>query len=343
MLTMEPTAPTRYTAGDEANRIFNEHRRSIEDYTEVTELEREFPTLARHLGAQALYLVTAADNEAGTFKARGAMVGVEMAARQGAKAMYGFSAGNHARGLVVAARAADMELRIGVPTTAPPAKSEQGLRELWDSPKLHVYQVGDTLEQTRDWMTAQPGFGKLVHPFDDPDVIAGQGTIADSVLDSAIGDDIRHIVLPIGGGGLAAGMVNRLNERGRHDVTVHAIEGSGNDSASRSLRRHEITDATGPNKRYGGAAVKRMGQLAFQTLGMAPNFRVHSVSDEAVTAVTELYAQDRADYLRESTPHYEPTTLVAVAGLARVARLHPGEPTAVVGTGYNDSLWVQAT
>lgn len=341
MLTMEPESPPRLPLGEKAQHTVNKWRMEIEDDSRTEELEREFPSLACHLGRSGLYLANAAANRAGTFKMFGATVGMQHLKDINAPSVYAFSAGNHARALVVAARLAEMELHIGVPTTAPPAKSEQGLRELWDDPRLHVHVVGNTLEETKEWMGTQPGFGELLHPFDDPYVIAGQGTVADMILDADIGADVKHVVLPIGGGGLAAGVVQRLNERGRHDITVHAMEGPGNDSASRSLAAGEIVDATGPNKRYGGAAVLRMGELAFATLNAAPNFKIHPVSNEAVATVTETYAQDREDLWRRDTPHFEPTTLVAVAGLAHVARTHPGEPAVVVGTGYNDALWPQ--
>ena len=100
-----------------------------------------------------------------------------------------------------------------------------------------------------------------------------------------------------------------------------------------------VVDAEAPNARYGGSAVRRIGDYTLSVCRDADNLRTLTVSDDEVDMLTESYEQDRYDLWRQDTPNFEPTTLVAVAALKQLVAKHPGEPMVVIGTGYNDSLW----
>jgi threonine dehydratase len=134
-------------------------------------------------------------------------------------------------------------------------------------------------------------------------------------------------------------MRQRLDEQGRQDVALHGIEPAGSNSASLSLLADEITQADQPNRRYGGSAVRKIGNQTFAICRHQENIALWQVSEDEVDEVTELYERDRADLWRQDTPNYEPTTLVAVAGLKKVALAYPDEHIIVLGTGHNDTLW----
>jgi len=323
-------------SGDEAYKIIDAHRHDVADEFSVETLDNEFPTFARHLGHDCIFLARLDDNEAGTFKWRGAMTGAEALLRDGAEALVVPSAGNHARGGILAAKALDLYITTIVPESAPPAKKE-GQRQLLDSSQLAVKVFGNSFNESLRFALEHPELGSLLHPFDDPNVIRGQGTAVDDILDAL--PNVKHIVAPVGGAGLLAGVRQRLDEHGKTDVIVHAIEAEGSNSLSLSLLADEVTPADKPNGKYGGSAVQKIGAYTFDICRNHPGIAVWHVRDEEVEKVIEQYEQDRHDLWRENTPNYEPTTLVAVAGLKKVAAEHLNEPIVVLGTGHNDALW----
>lgn len=323
--------------GDEALKIIDSHRWEIDDHFRVDELGDEFPRFAQRLGAQGLYLARAGDNEARTFKVRGALVAAERLAQQGVTAVRVPSAGNHLRGAVVAARVNDIDINGIVPKTAPPSKRE-GAQELWPSARFQLHVVGDTFNEALEWTMAHPELGELLPPFDDPNIIAGQGTVVDDILASY--PDTTDLVAPVGGAGLVSGILQRLDELGREEVRVHAVEAEGSNSLSLSLQNNQLTTVEAPNPRYGGSAVKRIGEHTFRLCQLYQDrLNVFTIPDTQVEAVIDEYDQDRRDLLRESTPNYEPTTLVAIAGLEEVLRQGAGGTVVAVGTGHNDSLY----
>lgn len=326
--------------GSDAYRVFNDNRDRLGDRFSVESLEIEFPyfadQLVREFGARGVLLARADDNEAGTFKTRGAYVGAHYLKEQGANKMRLFSAGNFASGAAVAGRLLEMETNIGVPVTAPYEKRE-GLYRFWNSPLLRVYPVGETLEATGAWIAEHPELGESLHPFNQDPVIDGAGTIADDILAAEPG--VNHVVVPVGGAGLLSGLLRRFDTLGRDDVTIHGVEAVGSNSLSQSLLAGLVTEAEAPNKRYGGSCVKEVGDLALSLcLSAGPRLNLLTVSDDEVEELTGLYQQSRRDLWRNDLPAYEPTTLVAVAGLRQVARQYPKDTIVVVGTGHNAPL-----
>lgn len=323
-------------SGGEAYKIVDAHRDAVDEHFSIEQLGEEFPTFTRYLGHSGVYLARLDDNKAGTFKWRGAMVGTEALARDGVEALVVPSAGNHARGAILAAKSLGLYVTAIVPESAPPAKKED-LRQLLDSSQLDVKAIGASFDESLAFALNHPELGVLLHPYDNSNLIRGQGTSTDDILDAL--PEVKHIVLPVGGGGLLAGMRQRFDEQGRQDVVLHGIEPVGSNSASLSLLADEITPADRPNKRYGGSAVRNMGSRTFEICRHQENIALWQVNEDEVDEVTESYEQDRADLWRQDTPNYEPTTLVAIAGLKKVALACPDEHIVVLGTGHNDTLW----
>lgn len=336
MTTLLERSFTTDTSGDEAIEIIDTYRGWAEDYTRVEALDVEFPYYAAHLGTRGVSLAVLSDNVCGAFKWRGALVKAMKLKEQGVDNVVSPSAGNHARGSVLAAKALDMSITVAVPTSAPYVKRE-GIRDLWDSSSLTLRVVGKTFDDSLAWAIAQEA--AMLHPFDDHDVMTGQGTVVDDML--RMHPDTQHLVMPIGGGGLAGGVAKRLIELGRDDISLHLAEAHGSNSPSRSLENGRATAIGQPNPRYGGAAVKCIGQLAYQHLRRYPRTFTLDVPDVDVDEVTGLYIDGRRDLLRDDTPNLEPTSLLAVAALKQLRHLK-GE-TVVLGTGQNDSLYPLAT
>lgn len=317
-------------SGESALATVNQYRERAHDNTTVEALSSEFPDFANAIGLYATWLLRADQNESGTFKWRGAIVGATTLAGQGANHLIVPSAGNHARGAVCAARELDLPITVVVPESAPAKKCEL-INELWDDPRLTVRPVGDTFNDSLNWALKQTN-GELLHPFGEF-VIPGQGTVVDDIL--AQQPSVKTIVTPVGGGGLATGILRRLTELDRSDITVIGAEAEGSNSLSKSLALGRLTPADAPNLRYGGSAVLTTGQSTLDACRDNKAFRLLPVPDTDVRQLIEQYQRQRAIHKIEHLPNLEPTTLVAVAALKQ--QVHRGE-TVVVATGRNDSL-----
>lgn len=318
--------------------IIDTYRDTLADRTTVSPLDMEFPYLDIEESA-SLYLVEAADNLAGTFKWRGALVGASALQEAGYERLVVPSAGNHARGSVLAAKALGMSIDVVVPTSSPRPKRE-GLRELWPVWHNKVHVEGATFDESLLYAQelVHSHGGALLHPYDDEHVIRGQGTLVDDLLHEK--EDVKHIVTPVGGGGLLAGVLNRLQELGREDIRVTGVQAPGSNSMSRSLSEYTLTQAEAPNQAYGGSAVQFVGHRALRSAMMYSNLDIVTADESDIIYVTETYRQSRQDLMRTDdrfVPAFEPTSLVAVAGLYKAVRT-PNETTVVIGTGHNAPL-----
>ena len=165
--------------------------------------------------------------ETGAYKVRGALNAILCQLERGdERPVVAASAGNHGAGVAWAARHVGLKAVIVVPVGAPRVKIET-IRSLG----AQVVSHGDTFEQSLMWAQAcasSRGW-RFLHAFDDPDVIAGQGTIALELLD--LRPDV--VAVPIGGGGLAAGMSIVLREAG---VRLVGVQVAGVDAMASHLR-----------------------------------------------------------------------------------------------------------
>ena len=337
MATSETLALSDYMHGDEAIKIFNSYRDhpEIDDHTRIESIDVEFPWLAPHIGSRGLYLARFGENTAGTFKIRGMAVGME-SVLETHDAVGTYSAGNAGRSVAIMGKVHDVPTRIVVPTTAPEPKRE-GIRQLWPGGLLVVEERGATFDEARQWALDNPnGYGELP-PYDHPDVIAGQGTMLDDIVEQV--GEVDHVVMTSGGAGGVAGMVKRSHELGLN-TTFHVVEAEGSNSLSKSMLAGEVVAADAPNQRYGGSAVREVGR---HTLAVCQSFanrlQFHTAPDSEVADFIDRYAQHRHDNELDSVAAYEPTSLVPMAKLAQIALMHPDESLVALGTGHNDSLY----
>ncbi len=165
----------------------------------------------------------------GSFKARGAFTCIgRLSAAERRRGVVTVSAGNHAAAVAWAARAAGVPATVIMPRTAPKPKLDAcrsfGARVLLES---DVFRALERCMALRD----EEGLA-LVHPFDDPGILAGAGTVAVELLEDH--PDLGAVVVPVGGGGLIAGIA-RVLAAAAPQVAVHGVEPEGADAMARSL------------------------------------------------------------------------------------------------------------
>ena len=173
----------------------------------------------------------------GSFKFRGAWNAIQALGERAAKGVVACSSGNHAQGVAEAARLAGVRSVIVMPEDAPALKRRR--TEAFGG-KLVLY---DRVSQDRDAIARKISEAEglaFVHPFNDPFVIAGQGTVGLEIAQDleAIGDPPDVVLVPCSGGGLAAGVALALTER-FHQTQVYSAEPAGFDDLARSLKEGE--------------------------------------------------------------------------------------------------------
>jgi len=171
------------------------------------------------------------------------------------------SAGNHAQGVAYSCMELGIQGIIYMPSTTPKQKVKQV--ELFGKSKVTIVLTGDTFDDA--YGEAQI-FGKannltFIHPFDDPLIIAGQGTVALEILETAK-EPIDYLFVPIGGGGLAAGVCTVFKALSPNTKII-GIEPEGAPSMLTSINNGVITTLDNIDKFVDGAAVKRVGDLTF--------------------------------------------------------------------------------
>ena len=193
------------------------------------------------LAGRRLYFKCENLQTVGAFKIRGALNAVlRLPAARAARGVVTHSSGNFAQALALAARRSGIAARIVMPSNAPAVKRAAvegyGGRVVLCEPTLEARAAAASriVEETG---------AALLHPFDDPDVIAGQGTLALEVLEQVDAPDA--IVAPIGGGGLVGGIAVAVKAL-RPAVAVIAAEPAGADDAARSKAAGRLIPQTGP-------------------------------------------------------------------------------------------------
>ncbi len=253
-----------------------------------------------------------------SFKQRGAYNRMaQLDEEQRARGVIAASAGNHAQGVAMSAQELDMQATIVMSKTTASSKVE-AVRS-WGA---HVVLHGDDFDEAyRHSLELQEESGATyIHPFDDPEVIAGQGVIALEILEQ--NPDVTHIFVPVGGGGLLAGIVNYVTTV-RPDVTVVGVEPKASNAMCRSLAADERVVLDNVGIFADGVAVKQVGKRTYEAAKQA----------DAVIAVSEdELCQALASFVQEKKSSLETAGALGIAGLLQYAQTHgmPKDSTAAV-------------
>jgi threonine dehydratase len=243
-----------------------------------------------------------------SFKIRGAYNKIaQLSAISAQRGVICASAGNHAQGVALAARTRGIPAVIVMPLTTPEIKV-QAVADLGGEIILH----GDDYDQAYEHATEiarQRGL-VFVHPFDDPDVIAGQGTIAMEILRQRHGDQIDAIFVPIGGGGLIAGIgayVKSLYPR----IKVIGVEPEDSAGMYESLRAGKRVTLEHVGLFADGVAVRRVGEETFRL--------AREYVDEIILVTTDQICAAIQDIFQDTRSIAEPAGALAVAGIKKYA------------------------
>ena len=267
-----------------------------------TPLVEESPLSAR-FGGLVLSKLENIQNS-GSFKIRGAANKVLSLDPSSVPGVVAASAGNHARGVARAARAASIPATLVMPRWAPVAKSAAARLE--GGGTARVLPFGESFDEASRHareIAAREGL-VLVPPFDDPLVIAGQGTLGLEILEG--GGTPGSIYLPVGGGGLLAGIGAAVKEN-HPEVELVAVQAEGASSLVPSLAQGRPVECPGPRTIADGIAVKSMSERTFEAAARWVDEAV-VVDDEEIAAAI-LYALE------------EMKTVLEGAGAAALAAL----------------------
>jgi threonine dehydratase len=200
------------------------------------------------------------------------------------------SAGNHAQGVAYSCMVLGIQGTIYMPSTTPKQKIRQV--ELFGKSKVKIVLAGDTFDDAYQEAVI---YGKannmtFIHPFDDPMVIAGQGTVALEVLADAE-EPIDYLFVPIGGGGLAAGVCTVFKELSPNTIII-GVEPEGAPSMKTSIEKGVVTTLDHIDKFVDGAAVKRAGDLNFEICKDVLNQVITIPEGKVCTTILSLYNEE---------------------------------------------------
>lgn len=224
----------------------------------------------------------------GSFKVRGACYKIACLTEQEKKhGVIACSAGNHAQGVALGASCNGIKSIICLPDGAPISKVEA--TRGYGAEICLVPGVYDDAYQQALSLRGQHGY-TFIHPFDDENVIAGQGTIGLELLEQL--PDVQVVIVPIGGGGLASGVafaIKQLNPK----VEVWGVQAAGAPSMYQSMVDHQILRLSNVSTIADGIAVKQPGQITYDTCQKYLDGIVTVTEDEICAAILALIEQHK--------------------------------------------------
>ena len=235
-----------------------------------------------------LYLKTENLQVTGSFKVRGAYYKMsQLTEEERARGVVACSAGNHAQGVALAAQRSGIKAIICLPDGAPISKVE-ATRSYGAEIRL-VKGVYDDAYQEALRLRDEEGY-TFIHPFNDPEVIAGQGTIALELCEQV--PDMEMVILPIGGGGLISGMAYTLKNL-NPKVKVVGVQASGAPSMLNSIHDSHIERLDSVFTIADGIAVKEPGSLTYELCSEYVDEIVAVTDDEISAAILALMEQHK--------------------------------------------------
>ncbi len=235
-----------------------------------------------------MYLKTECLQVTGSFKVRGAYYKIsQLSDEEKKRGVIACSAGNHAQGVALAATRSGVRSLICLPDGAPISKVESTkalgaevclVKGVYDDAYAKAIELKDKYGYT------------FIHPFDDADVIAGQGTIGLEILDQL--DDVDAVVVPVGGGGLISGVAFAIKSL-RPDVKVYGVQAAGAPSMYNAIRDHKIETLDSVSTIADGIAVKTPGEHTFKYVSEYVDGIVTVTEDEICSAILALIEKQK--------------------------------------------------
>ena len=235
-----------------------------------------------------LYLKPENLQHTGSFKLRGSGFKIsQLSPEEKKKGVIACSAGNHAQGVALAASKCGIKSLICLPDTAPISKVEATknfgaevclVEGCYDDAYNKALQLRDEMGYT------------FVHPFDDENVIAGQGTIGLEILNEV--DDLDAVIVPIGGGGLISGIAYAIKSL-RPNVKVYGVQAAGAPSMYNAVKAGKIEALEKVSTIADGIAVKKPGDLTYELVSSYVDEIATVTEDEIATAILTLVEKQK--------------------------------------------------
>lgn len=235
-----------------------------------------------------LYLKTENLQITGSFKVRGSYYKMStLTEEEKSRGVIACSAGNHAQGVALSAQKNGIKAVICLPDGAPISKVEA--TKSYGAEVCLVEGVYDDAYKKALSLRDEKGY-TFIHPFDDEDVIAGQGTIALEIADQI--PNLDAVIVPIGGGGLISGVaytIKMLNPK----IKVYGVQAAGAPSMANSVRDGEIEELSSVSTIADGIAVKKPGSLTYELCKKYVDEIVTVTDDEISAAILALMEQHK--------------------------------------------------
>ena len=273
-----------------------------------------------------VYLKAEFRQKTGSFKIRGAYYKIKLLSDEEKKCgVVAASAGNHAQGVAYAASLENIPCTIVMPKNASPAKvaATRGYH-------ANVILNGTNYEESSSKAKeiAKETGATLIHAFDDPQIIAAQGVIGLEILEAL--PDVDEIYLPIGGGGLAAGILIAIKEK-NPNIKVVGVQSRSFPSMYESIKQGSLTSSGGTRTIADGIAVKIPGQLTFTIINELID-EIVLVDDNEITKAMFLL-MERMKFV------VEPAGAVSLAYLIS-KKPAPGKKVVAVLAGGNVDMYL---
>lgn len=260
-----------------------------------------------------------------SFKIRGAYNKIaHLTDRQKTNGVIAASAGNHAQGVAFSAKKLGMRAVIVMPQTTPLIKVE-AVKRFGGEVILHGTSYSEAAEKAETIQRQEKL--NFIHPFDDPLVIAGQGTIGLELLRQHPAH-IDAIFVPIGGGGLIAGIAAYIKSL-RPEIRVVGVEPRDSDAMARSIENGELYELPAPGIFADGVAVKKVGTITYDVCRRCVDDIVRVSNDELCSGIKTVYQSTRAVV--------EPAGALALTGLLRFVKTSgcKGKTFIAINSGAN--------
>lgn len=238
------------------------------------------------------------------------------------------SAGNHAQGVAFACQAKEIHGSIFMPSTTPNQKINQV--KMFGGDFVEVKITGDTFDDSYNQAKSfcEENEKTFIHPFDDPKVVEGQGTVGVEIFKDFVGE-IDNILVAIGGGGLSAGICQYFNHVSPKTKII-GVEPEGAPSMQKSIEKGEIVELEEINKFVDGAAVKKVGKVNFPI--------VSKLIDKVLTVPEGKVCSTIIDLYNREAIVAEPAGALTVASLDQVHDEIKGKNVVCIVSGSNNDL-----
>ena len=310
---------------------------SVEDFERAAAIVSEVAYVTPVLHSNFLSLLTGTDvilkaenlQRTGAFKIRGAYHRMsKLSAAERKKGVVAASAGNHAQGVALAAKRLGIKSTIFMPVGASLPKFE-ATKNYGAEVVLSGEVFAETLHSAQEYAAKKGAI--FIPPYDNVDVILGQGTVGLEILDQV--PDVKNVIVAIGGGGLAAGVAAYLKAALGKDVKIWGVQAENASSYLTSLKVGKPTEVKTKRTIADGIAVSKPGRIPFELI----NANIHKV----VTVSDDDIAQAIVALSERSKQVVEPAGAVGVAALMSGAIKPKGKTVVVLCGGNIDPLLMQ--